>query len=86
VSDAAEIKTIGIEATCASVNAYDLVLTEVMVAVGDTVAAEHILMTLEYAKVVTEVTTPAAGIVATIHCLKGDEVQVGDRIIEIRPA
>jgi biotin carboxyl carrier protein len=86
VSDAAEIKTIGIEATCASVNAYDLVLTEVMVAVGDTVAAEHILMTLEYAKVVTEVTTPAAGIVATIHCLKGDEVQVGDRITEIRPA
>ena len=86
MSDAAEIKTIGIEATCAFVNAYDLVLTEVMVAVGDTVAAEHILMTLEYAKAVTEVTTPAAGIVATIHCLKGDEVQVGDRIIEIRPA
>jgi biotin carboxyl carrier protein len=86
VSDAAEIETIGIEATCASVNAYDLVVTEVMVAVGYTVAAEHILMTLQYTKVVTEVMTPAAGIVATIHCLKGNEVQVGDRIIEIRPA
>lgn len=86
MSEAAQQETLGIEATCTSINAYDLVVTEVMVAVGEAVAAEQILMTLEYTKVVTEVTTPTAGVVAAIHCLKGDEVQVGDRIIDIRPA
>ncbi len=86
MSDAAQQETLGIEATCTSVNAYDLVVTEIMVAVGDAVVPEQILMTLEYTKVVTEVTTPSAGIVAAIHCQKGDEVQVGDRIIDIRPA
>jgi pyruvate dehydrogenase E2 component (dihydrolipoamide acetyltransferase) len=83
LSEAAQHETLGIEATCTSINAYDLVVTEIMVAVGDAVAAEQILMTLEYTKVVTEVTTPSAGIVAAIHCQKGDEVQVGDRIIDI---
>jgi biotin carboxyl carrier protein len=43
-------------------------------------------MTLEYTKVVTEVTTPGPGVVAAIHCQKGDEVQVGDLLIDIRPA
>ena len=45
----------GIDATCASVNAYDLVVTDIMVSVGDAVAAEQILMILEYNKVITEV-------------------------------
>ena len=86
MSEAARQETLAIEATCTSINAYDLIVTEIMVAVAYAVDAEQILMTLEYTKVVTEVTTPAAGIVATIHCQKGDEVQVGDRIIDIQPA
>ncbi len=76
----------GIDATCASVNAYDLVVTDVMVSVGDAVAAEQILMILEYNKVVTEVTSPNPGTVMAIHCQMGDEVQVGDRLIDIRPS
>ena len=82
---AADSAVFGIDATCASVNAYDLVVTDVMVSVGDAVAAEQILMTLEYNKVVTEVTSSKPGIVAAIHCQRGDEVQVGDRLIDIRP-
>ncbi len=75
----------GIDATCASVNAYDLVVTDIMVSVGDAVAAEQILMILEYNKVITEVTAPAPGTVVEIRCQLGDEVQVGERLIDIRP-
>lgn len=76
---------IGIDATCASVNAYDLVVTDIMVSVGDTVEAEQILMILEYNKVVTEVTAPAPSTVVEILCQLRDEVQVGERLINIRP-
>lgn len=86
MSDTAAQEIFGILATCTPINAYDLVVTEVMIAVGDAVAADQILMTLEYTKVVTEVTTPGPGIVAAIHCEMGDEVQVGDLLIDIRPA
>ena len=86
MSDTAAQEIFGILATCTSINAYDLVVTEVMIVVGDAVAADQILMTPEYTKVVTEVTTPGPGIVAAIHCEKGDEVQVGDLLIDIRPA
>ena len=76
---------IGIDATCASVNAYDLVVTDIMVSVGDTVEAEQILMILEYNKVVIEVTAPAPSTVVEILCQLRDEVQVGERLINIRP-
>ena len=81
----ADNRNIGIDATCASVNAYDLVVTDVMVSVGDAVEADQILMILEYNKVVTEVTAPASGTVVEIRCQLGDEVQVGERLVEIRP-
>ena len=76
---------IGIDATCASVNAYDLVVTDIMVSVGDTVEAEQILMILEYNKVVIEVTALAPSTVVEILCQLRDEVQVGERLINIRP-
>ena len=76
---------IGIDATCASVNAYDLVVIDIMVSMGDTVEAEQILMILEYNKVVTEVTAPAPSTVVEILCQLRGEVQVGERLINIRP-
>ena len=85
VSAAADNDIIGIDATCASVNAYDLVVTDIMVVVGEAVEAEQILMILEYNKVVTEVTSPNPGFVVAIHCQLGDEVQVGERLIDVRP-
>ena len=74
----------GIEAACASVNAYDLVVTDIMVSLGDAVTAEQILMILEYNKVITEITAPAPSTVVDIRCQLGDEVQVGERLIDIR--
>ena len=56
-----------------------------MASVGDTVEAEQLLMILEYNKVVTEVTVPAPGTVVEILCQLRDEVQVGERLINIRP-
>ncbi len=55
--------------------------------------AEHILITLDYNKIITEIAAPARGTVIAIHCELGDEVhcelgdevQVGDRIIELCP-
>lgn len=85
VRAAADNEIIGIDATCASVNAYDLVVTDIMVALGEAVEAEQILMILEYNKVVTEVTSPNPGFVVAIHCQLGDEVQVGERLIDVRP-
>jgi biotin carboxyl carrier protein len=74
-----------IDAACTSVNAYDLVVSEIFVAVGDSVTAEQVLMTLDYNKIITEIAAPAAGTITAIHCALGDEVQVGDRIIDLRP-
>ena len=85
VSAAADNDIIGIDATCASVNAYDLVVTDIMVVVGEAVEAEQILMILEYNKVVTEVTSPNPEFVVAIHSQLGDEVQVGERLVETRP-
>ena len=86
MSAAADKRTFGVDATCASKNAYDLVVSDIMVVVGEAVEAGQILMILEYYKIATEVTAPAPGIVADIRCQKGDEVQVGDRLIDIRPS
>ena len=56
-----------------------------MVSMGDTVEAEQILMILEYNKAVTEVTAPAPSTVVEILCQLRDEVQGGERLINIRP-
>ena len=73
-------------ATCASRNAYDLRVTEILVAEGAMVEAGQILMTLEYYKVVTEIDAPVAGVVRALCVAEGDEVQVGDPLLEIAPA
>jgi len=82
---AAESDILGVDAACTSVNAYDLVVTEIFVSIGDAVEAEQVLMTLDYNKIITEIAAPAPGTVIAIHCELGDEVQVGDRIIDVQP-
>jgi len=85
VSLAAQNGTIGVYATCASVNAYDLVVTDIMVSAGDAEKADQTLMILAYNKVVTEVMAPAPGTVVEVRCQLGEEAQVGERLVEIRP-
>jgi len=75
-----------VRAHCESKNAYDLVVTEVLVSDGQTVSEGDLLMTLEYYKVVSEIIAPISGVVTDVKAARGDEVQVGDALVEIKPA
>lgn len=76
---------IGVDAFCKLKNAYDLKVTDILVAPGDVVEAGQLLMTIEYYKIATEITAPVAGRVSHLHVKLDDEVQVGDRLIDLAP-
>ena len=61
----------------------DVPVIEVLVAVGDTVAAEDPLVTLESDKATMEVPSPAAGKVAAIEVSVGDKVKEGSPLVQI---
>jgi pyruvate dehydrogenase E2 component (dihydrolipoamide acetyltransferase) len=61
----------------------DVPVIEVLVAVGDTVAAEDPLVTLESDKATMEVPSPAAGTVAAIDVAVGDKVKEGSPILTL---
>jgi pyruvate dehydrogenase E2 component (dihydrolipoamide acetyltransferase) len=56
---------------------------EVLVAVGDTVAVEDPLITLESDKATMDVPSPAAGTVSAIHVKVGDNVSEGKLILDL---
>ena len=85
VRAAADNKMIGINATCGSLNAYDLVITNIMLTLRKAVEAEQILKILKYNKVITEVTSSNPEFVVAVHCQLGNELQVGERLIDVRP-
>jgi pyruvate dehydrogenase E2 component (dihydrolipoamide acetyltransferase) len=58
---------------------------EILVSVGDTVAAEDPLVTLESDKATMDVPSPAAGTVAEIDVKLGDEVSEGSLLLSLRP-
>ena len=57
---------------------------EVLVAAGDTVAAEDPLLTLESDKATMDIPAPAGGTVAGVRVGVGDTVSEGDVIIELQ--
>ena len=57
----------------------DVPVIEILVAVGDTVAVEDPLVTLESDKATMDVPSPAAGVVKAIHVKVGDSVSEGAR-------
>jgi pyruvate dehydrogenase E2 component (dihydrolipoamide acetyltransferase) len=61
----------------------DVPVIEVLVAVGDTVAEEDPLVTLESDKATMEVPSPAAGKVAEIEVSVGDKVKEGSPLVKI---
>jgi len=61
----------------------DVPVIEVLVAVGDTVAAEDPLVVLESDKATMEVPSPAAGKVAAIEVSVGDKVKEGSPILQL---
>lgn len=61
----------------------DVPVTEILVAVGDTVAIEDPLVALESEKATMEVPSPVAGVVKEIHVAVGDEVSEGARLLTV---
>jgi pyruvate dehydrogenase E2 component (dihydrolipoamide acetyltransferase) len=59
---------------------------EVLVAVGDTVAVEDPLVTLESDKATMDVPAPLAGVVKAIHVSVGDTVAEGKLLLDLEPA
>ncbi len=64
----------------------DVPVIEILVAAGDTVAAEDPLVTLESDKATMDVPAPMAGTVGTLHVSVGDRVSQGSPLLTLRPA
>ncbi len=56
---------------------------EILVSVGDTVAVEDPLVTLESDKATMDVPSPAAGVVKAVHVKVGDSVSEGSLILDL---
>ncbi len=56
---------------------------EILVSVGDTVAVEDPLVTLESDKATMDVPSPAAGVVKAIHVKLGDKVTEGSVLVDL---
>ena len=59
---------------------------EILVSVGDTIAAEDALVTLESDKATMDVPSPSAGTVKAIHVKVGDKVSEGSLLIDLEAA
>jgi pyruvate dehydrogenase E2 component (dihydrolipoamide acetyltransferase) len=61
-------------------------IIEILVAVGDTVAVEDPLITLESDKATMDVPSPAAGVVKALHVKVGDNVAEGSLLLDLEAA
>jgi pyruvate dehydrogenase E2 component (dihydrolipoamide acetyltransferase) len=61
-------------------------IIEILVAVGDTVAVEDPLITLESDKATMDVPSPAAGVVKALHVKVGESVSEGSLVLDLEPA
>ena len=57
-------------------------VAEIMVAVGDRVSKDDVLMELETEKAVVELPAPADGTVSAIHISPGDTIEIGQHIMD----
>ncbi|MCC2595510.1 dihydrolipoyllysine-residue acetyltransferase [Pusillimonas sp. MFBS29] len=67
-------------------DATDVEVIEIMVAVGDTIAVEQSLITVESDKASMEVPASRAGVVTAVKVKLGDKVNEGSEIVEIQAA
>jgi pyruvate dehydrogenase E2 component (dihydrolipoamide acetyltransferase) len=65
---------------------HDVEVIELLVAVGDTVAADQTLITLESEKATMEIPSPAAGVVKSLAVRLGDKVSEGSPIATLEVA
>ncbi len=64
----------------------DVPVIEILVAEGDSVAAEDPLVTLESDKATMDVPSPSAGLVRALHVSVGDHVSQGSLVLDLEPA
>jgi pyruvate carboxylase len=62
------------------------VVSDVLVQVGDMVAAGDVLLLLESMKMVIPIAAPFAGTVSELHCRQGEAVQPGVELVSLTPA
>ncbi len=63
----------------------DVPVIEILVSVGDTVAVDDPMITLESDKATMDVPAPFAGVVREIHVAVGDRVSQGGLLLTIEP-
>ena len=61
----------------------DVAVIEVLVQVGDVVAVEDSLITIESDKATTDIPAPAAGKISAVHVHVGDKVSMGSHIADL---
>ena len=69
--------------SCGSCASGDVFILELLVAVGDVVARDDNILTLETGKVALDIPTPVAGRVVAIHVTAGDTVDEGAPLISV---
>ena len=72
--------------SCGSCASGDVFILELLVAVGDIVARDDNILTLETGKVALDIPTPVAGRVLAIHVTAGDTVDEGAPLISVETA
>lgn len=69
--------------SCGSCASGDVFILEMLVNVGDVVARDDNILTLETGKVALDIPTPVAGRVVAIHVTAGDTVDEGAPLISV---
>jgi pyruvate/2-oxoglutarate dehydrogenase complex dihydrolipoamide acyltransferase (E2) component len=69
--------------SCGSCASGDVFVLEVLVKVGDVIARDDNVLTLETGKVALDIPSPAAGRVVAIHVTAGDTVAEGAHLASL---
>ena len=69
--------------SCGSCASGDVFILELLVAVGDMVARDDNILTLETGKVALDIASPYAGKVVKIHVTAGDTVDEGALLVTL---
>ncbi|NJD25465.1 MAG: biotin/lipoyl-binding protein [Betaproteobacteria bacterium] len=69
--------------SCGSCASGDVFILELLVKVGDVIARDDNLLTLETGKVALDIPSPQAGRVVAIHVIEGDSVDEGALLVTL---
>ena len=72
--------------SCGSCASGDVFVLELLVKVGDVIARDDNVLTLETGKVALDIPSPAAGRVVAIHVTEGDTVAEGALLASLETA